>query len=191
MKIVVGLGNPGGKYDGTRHNIGFDVVVALARKFQAGKVTIAHHSELAEVMIGSEKVLLATPQTFMNLSGRAVSSLVKFYKIALDDLLIVCDDLNLECGQLRLRSGGASGGQKGLKDIISALGTEEFPRLRFGIGRPPGSMDVVTFVLKPFLAEERDEVALSVQNSVQAVGLWVREGILAAMNQVNTKKAPS
>ncbi len=191
MKIIVGLGNPGGKYSGTRHNVGFEVLGELARKYQAGKPALAHEAELVEVLIGSEKILLVAPQTYMNLSGRSVASVVKFYKRPVEDLLVVCDDMNLACGQLRLRAGGASGGQKGLKDIISALGTEEFPRLRFGIGRPPGKLDVVTFVLKPFLAEERPIVQLALQQAVQAVELWVQQGIIPAMNQVNTKAAGS
>lgn len=191
MKIIVGLGNPGAKYSGTRHNIGFEVLGELARKYQAGKPGLAHEAELAEVLIGSEKILLVAPQTYMNLSGRSVASVMKFYKLPVEDLLVVCDDMNLPCSQLRLRAGGASGGQKGLKDIISALGTEEFPRLRFGIGRPPGKMDVVTFVLKPFLAEEVPDVQLAIQQAVHAVELWIQQGIIPAMNQVNTRAAGS
>ncbi len=187
MKVIVGLGNPGAKYAGTRHNVGFAVLEALGRKHQAGKVTRGHEAELAEVNIQGEKVLLVCPQTYMNLSGRSVGSIVKFYKLPLENLLVVCDDLNLPCGQLRLRAGGSSGGQKGLRDIIYHLGSEQFPRLRFGIGRPPGKMDVTTYVLKPFRAEETADVELALAQALTGVELWIREGILAAMNQVNTK----
>ena len=187
MKVIVGLGNPGAKYAGTRHNVGFAVLEALGRKHQAGKVTRGHEAELAEVNIQGEKVLLVRPQTYMNLSGRSVGSIVKFYKLPLENLLVVCDDLNLPCGQLRLRAGGSSGGQKGLRDIIYHLGSEQFPRLRFGIGRPPGKMDVTTYVLKPFRAEETADVELALAQALTGVELWIREGILAAMNQVNTK----
>lgn len=187
MKVIVGLGNPGAKYAGTRHNVGFAVLEALGRKHQAGKVTRGHEAELAEVNIQGEKVLLVCPQTYMNLSGRSVGSIVKFFKLPLENLLVVCDDLNLPCGQLRLRAGGSSGGQKGLRDIIYHLGSEQFPRLRFGIGRPPGKMDVTTYVLKPFRAEETADVELALAQALTGVELWIREGILTAMNQVNTK----
>ena len=112
---------------------------------------------------------------------------MKFYKVDLEDLLVISDDLNLPCGQLRLRASGSSGGQKGIRDIIAHLGTEDFPRLRVGIGRPPGRMDVSTFVLKRFLAEERETMDLTVRDAVDAVELWLREGVTAAMNKVNTK----
>ncbi|MFN3159578.1 MAG: aminoacyl-tRNA hydrolase [Rubinisphaera brasiliensis] len=187
MKVIVGLGNPGGKYEGTRHNVGFEVLYELARKWQASGVTRAHEAEIAEVHVAGEKTLLVAPQTFMNLSGRSVGSLMKFYKVDLEDLLVISDDLNLPCGQLRLRASGSSGGQKGIRDIIAHLGTEDFPRLRVGIGRPPGRMDVSTFVLKRFLAEERETMDLTVRDAVDAVELWLREGVTAAMNKVNTK----
>ena len=187
MKVIVGLGNPGGKYEGTRHNVGFEVLYELARKWQASGVTRAHEAEIAEVHVAGEKTLLVAPQTFMNLSGRSVGSLIKFYKVDLEDLLVISDDLNLPCGQLRLRASGSSGGQKGIRDIIAHLGTEDFPRLRVGIGRPPGRMDVSTFVLKRFLAEERETMDLAVRDAVDAVELWMREGVTAAMNKVNTK----
>lgn len=187
MKVIVGLGNPGGKYEGTRHNVGFEVLYELARKWQASGVTRAHEAEIAEVHVAGEKTLLVAPQTFMNLSGRSVGSLMKFYKVDLEDLLVISDDLNLPCGQLRLRASGSSGGQKGIRDIIAHLGTEDFPRLRVGIGRPPGRMDVSTFVLKRFLAEERQTMDLTVRDAVDAVEMWLREGVTAAMNKVNTK----
>ncbi len=187
MKVIVGLGNPGTKYDGTRHNIGFVVLGMLGRKFQAGPVSRGHEAEMAELLIGSEKVLLFAPQTYMNLSGRAVGSLARFYKLMPEDLLVVCDDLNLPCGQLRMRAGGSSGGQKGLQDIIRHLGTEQIARLRFGIGRPPGSMDASTYVLKPFLPAERETVEHACHQAVEAAEMWVREGATAAMNQVNAR----
>jgi len=191
MKVVVGLGNPGQQYQGTRHNIGFEVLYEFGRRFQAGGVKLAHSSETAECHFDGEKILLVAPQTYMNLSGRAVGELVKFYKLEPADILVVCDDLNLPCGQLRLRSAGSSGGQKGIKDIIAHLGTEDFPRLRFGIGRPPGRMDVSTFVLKPFLAEERPVVQSAIDQAVQGIEWWLREGITQAMNRLNTKSASS
>ena len=189
MKVVVGLGNPGQQYQGTRHNIGFEVLYELGRRLQAGGVKLTHSAEIAEAQFRGEKVLLVAPQTYMNLSGRAVGPILKFFKLTPADLLVVCDDLNLPCGQLRMRATGSSGGQKGLKDIIAHLGTEDVPRLRFGIGRPPGKMDVSTFVLKPFLAEERPDVQAAIDQAVQGIEWWLAEGVTLAMNRLNTKSA--
>jgi PTH1 family peptidyl-tRNA hydrolase len=185
MKLVVGLGNPGRKYAGTRHNVGFDVVVLLARRFSAPAPRSAFQADVTEAAIHGERVLLAAPQTYMNLSGRSVRQIVDFYKLSLDQLLVVCDDLNLPPGRLRLRASGSAGGQKGLQNIIEHLGTEEFPRLRLGIGRPPPPIDAVDYVLMRFPADERELIAAAIEQAAQAVELWVRVGTSAAMNQVN------
>jgi peptidyl-tRNA hydrolase, PTH1 family len=185
MKLVVGLGNPGPKYAGTRHNVGFDVLDRLASSAPGSTVWTKFESELCDVTLGTEKVLLAAPQTFMNLSGRAVRGVVDFYKLTPQDLLVVCDDLNLEPGRLRLRSSGSAGGQKGLQNIIQHLGTQEFARLRIGIGRPPGRMDASAYVLQRFSDREREIMDVSIAEAAEGVGLWVREGIQAAMNRLN------
>jgi len=138
MKIVVGLGNPGGKYDGTRHNVGFEVLRELGRRWGATKPKLRFEAELSEILCGSEKLVLCAPQTYMNLSGRSVQQLVKFYQAPLTDVLTIADDLNLKTGQIRLRASGSAGGQKGLQSILTCLGTDAIPRLRIGIGRPPG-----------------------------------------------------
>ncbi len=185
MKLVVGLGNPGRKYAGTRHNVGFDVVAQLARRFNAPAPRTAFQAEVTEAAIQGERVLLAAPQTYMNLSGRSVRQIVEFYKLPLDQLLVVCDDLNLPPGRLRLRASGSAGGQKGLQNIIEHLGTEDFPRLRLGIGRPPPQIDAVDYVLMRFPADERELIAAAVEQAALAVEVWVRVGTSAAMNQVN------
>jgi peptidyl-tRNA hydrolase, PTH1 family len=188
VKVVVGLGNPGPKYDRTRHNVGFVVVDELATRLQAGKSRLRFDANLAEATFGDEKVLLAAPQTYMNASGRSVRQIFDFYGLALSDLILVCDDFNLELARLRMRSGGSAGGQKGLADTIRHLGTEEFPRLRIGIGRPPEHMDAADFVLSRFRSNEIKQMEEAVVRAAEGIEVWIRSGLNRAMNQVN---APS
>lgn len=185
MKLVVGLGNPGSSYEGTRHNIGFDVVTELSLRWRAGRPKLRFEAQLGEVNYEGEKVLLATPQTFMNLSGRSVQQIVKFFQISLSDVLVICDDMNLKLGQLRLRASGSAGGQKGLLSILQVCGSEMVPRLRIGVGRPPEKVDPASFVLAKFRKDEFTEVDLAVKGAATAVELWIRDGIAAAMNSVN------
>lgn len=185
MKVVVGLGNPGPKYEQTRHNVGFVVVDELATRLAAGKPRLRFDARLAEAAFGTEKVLLAEPQLYMNESGRSVRQIVDFYGLALCDLVLVCDDFNLELARLRMRSGGSAGGQKGLADTIRHLGTEEFPRLRVGIGRPPEQMDPADFVLSRFRRNEIKPMASAVTRAAEGVEVWIRSGLDRAMNQVN------
>ena len=185
MKVVVGLGNPGPQYAKTRHNVGFLVVGELARRHNAPSARVDSEAEVTEVQLAGEKMLLVSPLTYMNLSGRPVRSIIDFYKLPLDDLLVVCDDFNLDSGKLRMRRSGSSGGQKGLNDIIGRLGTEEFARLRIGIGRPPGRMDATNYVLGRFRPEEVETIEHAVVTAADAVEWWVRDGITAAQNRVN------
>jgi peptidyl-tRNA hydrolase, PTH1 family len=189
MKLVVGLGNPGPKYAGTRHNVGFDVLDRLADAAPGSTVWTKFEAELCDITLGPEKVLLAAPQTYMNLSGRAVRGVMDFYKLTPEDLLVVCDDLNLEPGRVRLRPSGSAGGQKGLQNIIQHLGTQDFARLRIGIGRPPGRMDPAAYVLQRFTDRERKIMDVTVAEAAEGVGLWAREGIQAAMNRLNAPGA--
>jgi len=184
--LIVGLGNPGVRYANTRHNIGFRCVDALAERHglsfakQQGKALIASGT------IAGRPVLLAKPQTYMNASGESVSALASFYKIAPDRILVIFDDLDLPVGTLRMRKSGGAGGQKGMKSIIEKLGTQEFSRLRFGIGRPPGRMDPADYVLLPFRDDDESIlVAEAIDRVVQAVHTWLAEGIDIAMNQCN------
>lgn len=191
MKLIVGLGNPGRKYVGTRHNIGFDVVAELARRRSASPSRNAFDAVLAETAIADERVLLAASQTFMNLSGRPVRKILDFYKLTLDDLLVICDDLNLPLGRLRLRRNGSAGGQKGLKSIIEHVGSEDFARLRIGIDRPPDRVDVTAYVLQRFAPAERDAISDAVGAGADAAALWVTTGPDSAMNSVNAAPGPA
>jgi PTH1 family peptidyl-tRNA hydrolase len=186
MKLVVGLGNPGRKYSGTRHNVGFEVVGRLASKFGAESPRMKFDAEMAEVTIGGERTLLMLPQTFMNRSGQAVQAALAFYKLAREDLLVVCDDFNLPCGRLRLRPDGSSGGQRGLENIAQLLGSDQFSRLRLGIGPVPPQWDAADFVLGKFTAEDEAIVAPMLQRASDAVECWIADGIAAAMNEYNT-----
>jgi peptidyl-tRNA hydrolase, PTH1 family len=185
MKVVVGLGNPGPRYEQARHNVGFVVIDELVERLGAGKPRVRFEARVAEAAFSAEKVLLAAPQTYMNDSGRSVRQIVDFFGLSLSDLLLVCDDFNLELAQLRMRSGGSAGGQKGLADIIRHLGTEEFPRLRIGIGHRPEPMDAADFVLSRFRKNEIKPIESAVIRAAEGVELWIRSGLDRAMNQVN------
>jgi PTH1 family peptidyl-tRNA hydrolase len=185
MKIVVGLGNPGGKYDGTRHNVGFEVLRELGRRWGATRPKARFEAELSEILCGSEKLLLCAPQTYMNLSGRSVQQVVKFYQVPLTDLLTITDDLNLKTGQIRLRPSGSAGGQKGVQSILTCLGTDAISRLRIGIGRPPGEMDAVDYVLGRFRKDEISQIDEAISRAASAVETWAAEGVASAMNKYN------
>ena len=185
MKLIIGLGNPGNQYTGTRHNVGFDVIGELARRSDAGRVRNKFQSDLVDVQIGGEKVLLVAPVTYMNCSGQAVIQFVNFYRTDLKDLVVVCDDVNLPGGRIRWRAAGSDGGQKGLRDIIMRLGSSDFPRLRIGIGRPPGQMDTTSWVLGQFKADEQSVQHLATVRAADSLEKWVREGLVPTMNEFN------
>lgn len=186
MKIVVGLGNPGSKYEGTRHNVGFDTLAELSRRWNAPKPKSRFEANLTEIPYGQEKLLLVAPQTFMNLSGRSVQQVIKFYQAPLSDLIVIGDDLNLKVGQLRLRASGSAGGQKGLQSILSCLGTDAICRLRIGIGRPPEQMDAADYVLGRFRKDELELMDAAIVRAASAVETWATSGIEAAMNKYNS-----
>lgn len=185
MKLVVGLGNPGKKYQGTRHNVGFDVLACLAGRCAIGRPKAKFNAEVAETTIKNQKTILLSPLTFMNLSGQSVRAAVDFYKLPLTEVLVICDDINLEVARLRLRPTGSAGGQNGLKDIINRLGSQDFGRLRIGVGRPPPRWDAADFVLGKFSAEDAVEIERAVGRAADAVETWVENGIQSAMNQFN------
>jgi peptidyl-tRNA hydrolase, PTH1 family len=184
MKIVVGLGNPGKKYHGTRHNVGFAVVDALAESPGASGFQSRFDAQVAESREGDDKILLVKPETFMNLSGRSVRQALDFYQLTTADLLVVCDDINLPLGKLRFRARGTHGGHNGLRDIQSHLGTTEYPRLRIGVDAPPEE-GAVDYVLGRFRSSEKPIIAEAIAEAVQGVVLWVRVGIDPCMNQYN------
>lgn len=191
MKLILGLGNPGRKYEGTRHNVGFDVVSLLARRAGAGGVKKAFQGEVTDITVGGERTLLLWPHTFMNRSGSSVVEARDFYKLSNAELLVVCDDLNLPLGKLRLRAKGSAGGQKGLADIIRCAGGEDVARLRVGIGSPSDThpdMYAADFVLGKIPKSEQAEMEIALQFAADAAELWVREGIAAAMNKYNGKE---
>jgi PTH1 family peptidyl-tRNA hydrolase len=183
LKIVVGLGNPGRRYQGTRHNVGYDVIDVLAESVSAGQFQGRFQAQVAELREGSCKVLLVKPETFMNLSGQSVRQFMDFYQVQSADLLVVCDDINLPLGKLRVRARGTHGGHNGLRDIQNHLGTTEYPRLRIGVDAP--DEDAVEHVLGRFRPSEKAVMADAVSLAAQAVGLWIREGVEACMNQYN------
>lgn len=194
MKLIVGLGNPGRKYEQTRHNVGFVVAAKVSQMIGAGAVKAKFSGEIAEgqgvVGGGLEKIVVLCPLTYMNASGKSVRKACDFYKISPVDLLVICDDLNLACGRIRLRQHGSAGGQKGLADIIRQLGTEAFPRLRIGIDRPPPNWDVSDYVLGKFSEEESVKIEPAIEKSAQATMDWVAQGIDFSMNRYNVSPKP-
>jgi len=185
MKIVIGLGNPGDKYVGTRHNVGFDVLAELGKRWGFSRAKSRFEAEFTEIACGVEKLLLVAPQTFMNLSGRSVHQFARFFQIPLVDLLVVCDDLNLRLGQLRMRPSGSAGGQKGLSSILTCLGSEEIPRLRLGVGRPPPDWDPADYVLSRFRKEELGQIDEAISRAASSIEVWAKDGMTIAMNLFN------
>lgn len=185
MKLVVGLGNPGRRYEGTRHNIGFAVLAELARKHGAGVAKAKFHAEVVEAELDGEKALLVSPLTYMNRSGLSVQEAKSFFKVTETDIVVICDDMNLPVGKLRFRPQGSSGGQKGLEDIIRALGTEAFPRLRIGVGSAPEGWNWADYVLSKFTEEEKSAIDAAISRAAEAVVAWARKGVEFCMNQYN------
>lgn len=185
MKLVVGLGNPGSRYANTRHNVGFMLLDRLARR---SGVVLARKQCSAQVAAGTvagERVCLAKPQTYMNLSGEAVACLLRFYKLSPAELLVAYDDRDLAAGRVRLRETGSAGGHRGMESIIAVLGTADFPRLRIGIGRP-ADLDAVDHVLGSFSAEEKPVMEAALDRALEALECALREGLVAAMNKYNS-----
>lgn len=183
--LVVGLGNAGPRYAANRHNVGFRCLEGLAA---AHGLSFQKRQKRARVALGSvegRRVVLAKPQTFMNESGPPVAALARFYKVPLERVLVVHDDLDLPLGTLRLRPGGSSGGHRGVKSVIQHLGGQEFPRLRLGIGRPPGRMDPAAYVLQDFSAQEEELLDEALERAVAAIETWLNDGIDAAMTRFN------
>lgn len=185
MKLLVGLGNPGAKYHDTRHNIGFRVIDALARRWSVDQWREQHQALVAKVREGDEPVLIAKPTTFMNLSGDAVAGLAGFYKVAVPDVLVVLDEVALPLGRLRAGRGGSAGGHNGLKSIIGRLGTPEVSRLRIGVGRGDTRKDLADHVLGTFGADEREDVEAAVLRAAEASVMFVTDGIERVMNAFN------
>jgi PTH1 family peptidyl-tRNA hydrolase len=184
-RFVVGLGNPGRKYERTRHNLGFRVLDELQRRWDADGPRQAFDGLVWNARPGARVVLLA-PQTYMNCSGRSVAQMVRFYKADVEDVLVVLDDIALAPGQIRVRAGGSAGGHNGLTDVLASLATDQVPRLRIGIGQP-GRMDQVDFVLSRFSADEEPAVESAIAAAADAVEDWVLHGIRCVMDKYNRR----
>lgn len=188
MFIIVGLGNPAAQYEGTRHNVGFDVIDALADKYNISVETRKSRAYIGKGIIEGQKVILAKPQTYMNLSGESVRSLTDYYKIDEEsELLVIYDDVSLDVGQLRIRKKGSAGGHNGIKNIIANLGTNVFLRIKIGVGEKPKKYDLADYVLSHFTKSEREEMEKGYEKAVEAAGMILRDGAEAAMNEFNRK----
>lgn len=183
--LIVGLGNPGIKYRKTRHNFGFMVVDALADDLKLPLKKLKYKAMIGEGRLGDSKIILARPLTYMNNSGDSVWQLAKFFKVPNENIIVAHDDLDLPLGVLRLRPGGGASGQKGVASIIQKLGTQDFARVRLGISRPPGQMDPVDYVLEKFLPNEEKLRDIVIKEAVEAIQVFVREGLSMAMNKYN------
>ncbi len=186
--LIVGLGNPGREYAGNRHNVGFQIADRVVATQQLSFSKVQHQAMIALGRLHDHRVVIAKPQTYMNDSGRAVSALLNFYKIPRDRLIVIFDDLDLPFGTLRLRSDGGAGGHNGMRSIIGQLGSNQFARLRVGIGRPPGRMDPAAFVLQDFSRDEALELPGVLDRAVKAVETFVVDNITTAMNQFNSSQ---
>ena len=188
MYIIVGLGNPGRKYEGTKHNVGFDTIDYLVDENRIPCSGLSLKAMVGKGVIGGQKVLLAKPMTYMNLSGEAVGALVNYYKIDPEqELVVIYDDISLEPGAIRVRKKGSAGGHNGIKNIISHLGTDHFPRIRIGIGEKPANWDLADYVLAPFSRENRGLVEDAVKDAAGALKLILEGDIDEAMNRYNKK----
>ena len=185
MKIIIGLGNPTEKYAGTRHNAGFSVIYEISDTYNIKVDTKKHKALIGKGIIEGEKVLLAMPQTYMNLSGESVRELVDYYKCDNSDIIVIYDDIDLDVGRLRIRKKGSAGGHNGIKSIISHLGTQEFDRIRVGIGHKPPEMDMADYVLGRLGKEEQPLIREGEEKACSAVSVIIAEGADAAMNKFN------
>ncbi len=183
--LIVGLGNPGREYRGNRHNMGFMLLDHLAERLGVTFARLESQALVAKTEHAGKRIVLAKPQAYMNLSGQPVGTLLRYYKIPNSQLLVAYDDVDLPLGSLRLRPGGGSAGQKGMASIIERLGTQEFPRLRLGIDRPPGKMPAAAYVLQDFSSIQQPVVSAALERAADAVLLFVTDGLETAMNRFN------
>jgi PTH1 family peptidyl-tRNA hydrolase len=185
MFVIVGLGNPGKQYEHTRHNVGFDVIDILAKEYGASVTKMKHKALICECRVGSEKVILVKPQTYMNLSGETLIDIYQYYKVELEDIIVVYDDIDLDVGKIRIRKKGSAGSHNGMKSIIKCLGSGDFPRVRVGVSRPEPGADLANFVLSRFRKEEQLDIDNGLEKASKAVDSMIRENIDLAMNKYN------
>ena len=190
MFIIAGLGNPTREYEGTRHNVGFDVIDRLAARYNIDVDVKKHRALIGKGMIAGQKVILAKPQTYMNLSGESVRELVNYYKVDPEsELIVVYDDISLAPGQIRILKKGSVGGHNGIKNIIANLGTDHFMRVKVGVGEKPKNWDLADYVLSPFTKDERPLVNLAIEHAAKAIEQMLNGDVDAAMNEYNRKSA--
>ncbi len=189
MFIIAGLGNPSAQYEGTRHNVGFDVIDRLSEKYNISVDSKKHKALVGKGVIAGQKVILAKPQTFMNLSGESIRSIVDYYKVDPElELLVIYDDISLDVGQLRIREKGSAGGHNGIKNIIANLGTQTFPRIKIGVGEKPKGYDLADYVLGHFSKSERELMEEGYEEAANAVEMILSGDIGGAMSRYNRKK---
>jgi PTH1 family peptidyl-tRNA hydrolase len=188
MYIIVGLGNPTEKYQATRHNVGWDAITRLSDDYKIPLDFKKHKAICGKGYMEGEKVILAQPMTYMNLSGESVRELVDFYKVSPEEVIVIYDDISLEVGQLRIRKKGSAGGHNGMKSIISHLGTDEFPRIKVGVGDKPKGWDLADYVLSRFQGDEQASIRDALKDSSEACKMIITSGMDAAMNLYNKKK---
>ena len=188
MYLIAGLGNPDKKYEHTRHNVGFDVIDELAEKYNISISEKKHKALLGKGVIEGQKVVLAKPQTYMNLSGESIAELVHYYKIDPEtEMIVIYDDISFAPGNLRIRQSGSAGGHNGIKNIIKCLGTQEFMRIKVGVGEKPKNWDLADFVLGHFSKEERENLEDAIGRAMEAVGYMIKGDVAKAMNEYNKK----
>jgi peptidyl-tRNA hydrolase, PTH1 family len=185
--IIAGLGNPGAKYTNTWHNAGFSVIDILAKMTDIGVNKLKFKALIGEGRYKGKRIILVKPQTYMNLSGESLRDILDWYKIPLENLLVIYDDIDIPIGKIRLRKRGSSGSHNGMKSIIYNLNADDFPRLRIGIGKPPQNWDLADYVLSAIPRENWEEVFESYKNACQVVGIYLEDGIETAMNKFNSK----
>ena len=188
MYLIAGLGNPSRTYEGTRHNIGFTMIDAIGNKFGIDVTTKKHKALVGRGIIDGMRVILAKPQTYMNLSGESIREIADFYKIEPENIIIIYDDISLDVGQLRIRKKGSAGVHNGIKNIIAHLGTQEFPRIKVGIGNKPEGWDLADYVLSKYSKAEQEALEEASEGVIGAVKLMLMDDIEAAMNKYNAKK---
>jgi PTH1 family peptidyl-tRNA hydrolase len=183
--LIAGFGNPGREYRNTRHNVGFRLIDSVVSEFNTKLTKVQFKAMTGTIELDNARIILAKPQTFMNLSGQAVAALMRFYKIPLDKVLVAHDDIDLPLGTIRIRPGGGSGGQKGLASTIEKLGTQDFPRMRIGIGRPSGSQEAAGYVLQEFSNSDEKVLQDVLPQAVEAIKVFIADGLEAAMTRYN------
>jgi len=187
LSVVIGLGNPGPRYENTRHNVGFDTIDRLSKKHNIAVTKVKYKAVIGDGNIGGHRVLLVKPQTFMNLSGESVREIIEWYKVPVKNIIIIYDDIDLPVGKIRIRPKGSAGTHNGMRSVIYQIQSEDFPRIRIGIDKPPQNWDLADFVLSKFSTDERKSVEEAIANAAEAVEVILNSGIDKAMNRYNNK----